>query len=83
MKGLRSANDLVDSSAAADVVDVDDDGFAAIVSDFVAASFAVVVVVVVVFLGASTPLSLMDCSATIQGGRRGLGVAASLSCLQV
>ena len=49
MKGLRSANDLVDSSAAADVVDVDG-GFAAIVSDFVAASFAVVVVVVLFVL---------------------------------
>jgi len=45
MKGLRSANDLVDSSAAVVVVD---DGFAAIVSDFVAASFAVVVVVLFV-----------------------------------
>jgi len=45
MKGLRSANDLVDSSAA-----VVDDGFAAIVSDFVAASFAVVVVVVLFVL---------------------------------
>lgn len=40
MKGLRSANDLVDSSTATVVVD---DVFAvAIVSDFVAASFAVV-----------------------------------------
>jgi len=47
MKGLLSANDLVDSSAADDVVD-DDDGFAAIVSDFFAASFAVVVVVLFV-----------------------------------
>ncbi len=43
MKGLRSANDLVDSSTAAFVVVVVDDVFAvAIVSDFVAASFAVV-----------------------------------------
>ena len=46
-KGLRSANDLVDFSAAAVV----DDGFAAIVSsDFVAASFTVVVVVVLLVL---------------------------------
>ena len=45
-KGLRSANDLLDSSAAT-VVD-DDCGFAAIVSDFVAASFAEVVVVLLV-----------------------------------
>ncbi len=43
MKGLRSANDLVDSSTAAlVVVDVDDVFAVAIVSDFVAASFAVV-----------------------------------------
>lgn len=46
-KGLRSANDLLDSSAA--TVAVDDVGFAAIVSsDFVAASFTVVVVVLLV-----------------------------------
>ena len=46
-KGLRSANDLLDSSAATVDDDVDD-GFAAIVSDFVAASFTVVVVVLLV-----------------------------------
>ena len=47
-KGLRSANDLLDSSATA--ADDNVDGFAAIVSsDFVAASFTVVVVVLLVF----------------------------------
>lgn len=42
MKGLRSANDLVDSSTAIFVVVVVDVFAVAIVSDFVAASFAVV-----------------------------------------
>lgn len=42
-KGLRSAKDLLDSAAATVVVD-----FAAIVSDFVATSFAEAVVVLLV-----------------------------------
>ncbi len=52
MKGLRSANDLVDSSTATFtfVVVVDDVFAVAIVSDFVAASFAVVEVVVLLVL---------------------------------
>ena len=41
MKGLRSAHDLVDSSAAAADA-VADDGFVVIVSNLVAASFALV-----------------------------------------
>ena len=49
MKGLLSANDLVDSSTTFDVV-VDDVFAVAIVSDFVAASFAVVVEVVVLLV---------------------------------
>jgi len=46
MKGLLSANDLVDSSTATFDVVVDDDVFAvAIVSDFVAASLVVALLV--------------------------------------
>lgn len=50
MKGLLSANDLVDSSTATFVVVVDDVFAVAIVSDFVAASFTVVVEVVVLLV---------------------------------
>ena len=45
MKGLLSANDLVDSSTATFVVVVDDVFAVAIVSDFVAASLVVVLLV--------------------------------------